>query len=188
MRNRWILFFLLNHNNFVLTWDGWMRLIRKPWCCVLKKQAVPGIWGFTLLEVVMVISVMGIIMGVGAPVMLAGYRAFFLGSDIQQVDARARLAMERMVRELHGAKASPLPTVADLNRDLTFRDKDNISVTFNYVSSSKEILRNSDILAQGVTSNVFTIISGSPPMIKLDLTVSENGQNLQLHSEVTPRN
>ncbi|HAT49624.1 MAG TPA: hypothetical protein DCS88_04705, partial [Alphaproteobacteria bacterium] len=142
--------------------------------------------GFTLLEVVMVISVMGIIMGVGAPVMLAGYRAFFLGSDIQQVDARARLAMERMVRELREAKDSSLPM--GRRQDLTFRDKNNISVTFNYVPYSGEIRRNSDILAQGVTDNWFDINEGSPHLISLDLTVSENGQTLQLHSEVTPRN
>lgn len=142
--------------------------------------------GFTLLEVVMVISVMGIIMGVGAPVMLAGYRAFFLGSDIQQVDARARLAMERMVRELREARASSLPM--GTRQDLTFRDKNNTSVTFNYVPSSDEMRRNSDILAQGLTDHWFTITPGSPPLISLDLTVSENGQTLQLHADVTPRN
>ncbi|MBF0415778.1 MAG: prepilin-type N-terminal cleavage/methylation domain-containing protein [Magnetococcales bacterium] len=142
--------------------------------------------GFTLLEMVMVIAVLGIIAGVGAPVMLAGYRAYFLGSDVQQLDTTGRMAMERILRELREADNATLSVGS--GSSITFKDKSGTTLSFSYSSATKTLKRNTDTLAGNVSGMVFKVIAGTLKTVEVTMTLSASAQNLVLYAKVTPRN
>jgi len=60
--------------------------------------------GYTLIETIMVIVILGIIGGITFQVVAAGVEAFKKTSDRKELYDQGRLAMERMVRELRDAK------------------------------------------------------------------------------------
>jgi prepilin-type N-terminal cleavage/methylation domain-containing protein len=60
--------------------------------------------GYTLIEIIMVIVILGIIGGITFQVVAAGVEAFKKTSDRKELYDQGRLAMERMVRELRDAK------------------------------------------------------------------------------------
>ncbi len=70
--------------------------------------------GFTLVEMVVVMVIIGIIASVGALVLKEVFSTFFAGEDINRGDWQGRVAMERMSRELRDirfASAADLPTI-----------------------------------------------------------------------------
>lgn len=142
--------------------------------------------GFTLMEMVMVIAVLGIIAGVGAPVMLAGYRAYFLGSDVQQLDTTGRMAMERILRELRESDNATL--TVGTGSTINFKDKSGASMSFSYVASSKQLNRNTDALVKNVSGMVFKVIAGTLKTVEITMTLNASAQNLVLYAKVTPRN
>lgn len=142
----------------------------------------------------MVIVILGLIAGVGTPVLMVAYQSFFLGSIIQESDTRARLATERMLRELRGARiASLLPGSGN---SVTFLDQTGSSVTFRW-NTGGLLMRNNAILAEGITALNFDVATGMPPvqlvnnalpMVTVDLTVTVNGQGLSVRGGVSPLN
>ena len=150
--------------------------------------------GFTLLEMVMVIIILGVMAGVGTPVLMAAYQSFLLGSNIQEADTRARLAMERMLRELRGASIASLTDGADAS-SITFTDQNGASVTFQRVSGNLQ--RGGVLLAEGVSGLRFVTSKKMPPVemendptpwVTIDMTVIVAGQGLSLRGGVSPLN
>src|SRR6266568_3213217 len=62
--------------------------------------------GFTLIEAVITMIVVGVLATIGATVMSGGFRTYFLGREIAQDDAQGRLALERMSRELRAVRST----------------------------------------------------------------------------------
>src|SRR3989344_5303011 len=56
--------------------------------------------GFTLIELIIVITLLGIVAGVGGALLLHGIRAAHQQDKVAQGDWQAYVALERMVREL----------------------------------------------------------------------------------------
>jgi len=67
-------------------------------------RAVGGQRGFTLVEIIIVIVVLGIISGVTFQIVASGVEAFKKSSARKELYDQGRLALERMVRELRDAK------------------------------------------------------------------------------------
>ncbi|MBF0124724.1 MAG: hypothetical protein HQL60_05245 [Magnetococcales bacterium] len=124
-------------------------------------------------------------MGVGTPVLVAAYQSFLLGTAIQDADSRARLAMERMLRELRTASLESLPSPRTATT-LTFRDQDDLQITYTF--SGGQLTRNGIVLAQNVTAGTFTVATSPAPLVNIDLTITTSGQGIRLLSGVVPRN
>ena len=60
--------------------------------------------GFTLIEVVTSLIIVGVLAAISATVMSRGLLNYFVGREIARDDAQGRLAFERMVRELRTAR------------------------------------------------------------------------------------
>ena len=75
----------------------------------------PAERGFSLIELVLVIVLLGIIATVGAQLMGSGFQLYFTGRDSLSVDAQARLALERLTRELRAVRVSSGLTLAPAN-------------------------------------------------------------------------
>jgi len=161
--------------------------------------------GYTLIELIMVIVVVGILAGVGA---------FFLGGaiDIWQMQrsweeevTEGRMTMDWMVREIREIRGSDDISIAD-DDDLEFINSNDVTLRFRWSSST--VLRNSDVLNDTATALLFEYFDSSNteltsvPLsstdrsniwsIKVTLTIptktSTGTQSTGLSSVVFPRN
>ncbi len=158
--------------------------------------------GFTLLEMVVVIIILGLIAGVGTPVLMGAFQSFRIGSIVQEADVRARLAMERLLRELRGAQLGSLTAGTGLSA-ITFTDQDDTSVTFQFDADTGTLSRGGATLAEGVSALTFDVVTGLDPVVldndplpsitvTMTITIPDpvtgNSQGLSLIGGVSPVN
>ncbi|MBF0368778.1 MAG: type II secretion system protein [Magnetococcales bacterium] len=140
--------------------------------------------GFTLLEMVMTITLLAVVTGMVLPILSVGFETFFLHSNIRESDSRALLALERMTRELRGADPDTLVTGAS---SISFTDQNGAAVSF--VLNNDTLMRGGSILAEGVTALAFTVNSGTyDTTVQIDLTVEVGGQGEPFRTTVGIRN
>ncbi|MBF0178931.1 MAG: type II secretion system protein [Magnetococcales bacterium] len=59
--------------------------------------------GFTLIEMVMTLTIISIVAGVGATSMIGGFNAYLTARDMEPMASNARLALQRMSLELRNS-------------------------------------------------------------------------------------
>ncbi len=122
--------------------------------------------GFSLFELIMVIVVMGIVAAVAAPFMTTGFQSYVVGRDIAETDGQARLALERMSRDLRNIRSPADLTIAS-SGDITFMDIDGNSTRYclgavgGCPGATGELTRNSQPLAAGISALSFTFLTKS---------------------------
>jgi prepilin-type N-terminal cleavage/methylation domain-containing protein len=107
--------------------------------------------GFTLIEAVIVIVILGVLGAIGAPMLVSATRSYVMERNILSTDAQAQLAMERMVREIR--LIDPANITAFTANALSFT-LSGAPVSYS-VNAQKQLLRNSDILATRVSGVSF---------------------------------
>ncbi len=65
--------------------------------------------GFTLIEMVLVIGLLGIVFSFGATLLTEAYRAFFLARETSLLYTEGQRALHRIARELQNAPQAHLP-------------------------------------------------------------------------------
>lgn len=99
--------------------------------------------GFTLIELVMVIAIVGVIALVAAPFISTALDSWLFTQTERDIVFSARLAMNRMVREIRQIKnVASISTFTDT--EFEFLDIDDTSI--NFQQSGNSLLRNSDEL------------------------------------------
>ena len=161
--------------------------------------------GFTLIEFILVIIIIGIIGATASYALVESVQGVQKAQDYGQVSHEARLAMERMVRNVRtipttGAIITPIG--AGSSSTLTFTMLSGRSVKFE-VSGTNLLLKEPDtapgvILASGVSSltfrfydaagNLETAAMTNVNFIQIDMTVSVGGKTLRVWSNVYPDN
>lgn len=158
--------------------------------------------GFTLVEIVITIVLIGILSGVAAMIILQGVKAYSDEQSRSDVHYQARLAVERIARE-----ARLIRSCADINgrpvnnpsSALSFTDISGNAVTFSIAGGN--LSRGGDILAMGVNAQPFSFLDrngalvtdcGAAPndiwFIEIDVTSTQGGESLQMRTRVHPRN
>lgn len=99
--------------------------------------------GFTLTEVVLVIVILGIIVSMSAPFISASLDSWLFHKTERDVVFSARLALNRMVREIRQAK-NPSSITTFTVTEFDFLRIDNTQVDFK--QSGNSLLRNSNEL------------------------------------------
>ncbi len=158
--------------------------------------------GFSLLEMVMVIVVLGIVAAVAAPFMSAGFNAYFTGKDISETDWQARVALERMSRELRSVRA-PADLIITSASDITFTDVDGNSTRYcmggvgGCPGAVGELTRNTQPLATGISALTFsfltktgatTAVAASVFYISVAFTATQGTIVKSFQTTVSPRN
>lgn len=156
--------------------------------------------GFTLIEVIMVIVIVGIIAGLAAMMISQGVRAYSDEVIRSDVHYQARLAMERMAREIRMIR-SRTDIAAMTATNLVFTDVAGNTVGFDY--AAPPAIRRWDgavynNLALSITSFAFNyyqqdlVIPATGPadvwVIEIVMRVQQGAETLDLRTRVFPRN
>lgn len=108
--------------------------------------------GFSLLEMIMTIVLLGIVLSLGAGFLGESIRAYFAGRDLMEIDWQGRAAIERMTRELRMVRSN---NASDLNiataNQIRFNDKNGNAVCF-YLAGTN-VMRSADFASACGTTN-----------------------------------
>ncbi|SRR5579883_330618 len=147
--------------------------------------------GFTLIELVMVIILIGIISVIAGRMLSSGFGAYLAEKNVIDADWQGRLALERMVRDMRAIYS----ITSAASSSITFTDTTNTAIT--YQLSGTSLLRNGTNLADGIQSMTLSYFdkNGSSTAtasliryISISVNVTQNNANFSLTTAVYPRN
>ena len=114
--------------------------------------------GFTFIELILVVILLGIISVVIGRILLEGYRTFLTSQSILETDWQGWMALERMVNDIHTIRsAADLSTIQ--TNQLTFVNTNGN--TIQYQLSGSSLMRNNFILASGIQSLNFSYLDAN---------------------------
>ena len=160
--------------------------------------------GFTLVEIVITIVLIGILSGIAAIIILQGVRAYTDEKSRSDVHYQARLAVERVAREARLARscADITPPGSNPFNIFTFTKIDGATVTFD--ASTGNLTLDGNTLATNINANPFTLLDrngngppavpgcGAPPndiwFVEINITDTQGSETLQMRTRVHPRN
>jgi prepilin-type N-terminal cleavage/methylation domain-containing protein len=151
--------------------------------------------GFTLLEVIIVIVVLGIVASITGPMIYTAAEASKTQGDLSTVLGQARTSMIRMSRDLRNIRSNSATDLAIGASSLSMVEVDTSSVA--YTLSGSDLLRNGQILAQGISNLAFsyydssgavTAVSTSVRYIGFSFTATQNDVSDTYHGLVYLRN
>lgn len=159
--------------------------------------------GFTFVETILAIVIVGAIASVAAKVLVSGLDVYALVVNRHDASQRARLSMERMVDEIVLINSGDILGMS--NTRFRFRDSDGINTDFKQQTvtyrrrSMPCLYRGEDFLAENVLSFDFdyyaadgssTIWALQVRRINIDFTVEAmaDAGSIHLRTDVFPRN
>ncbi len=165
--------------------------------------------GFTLIEIVITIVIVGIISSIAAIIILQGMKAYTAEQDLSDVHYQAGLAMERMAREIRMIRtqtAGDIPTMAAT--DLIFCDVTGKAVEFQLAGAALNRRESptcspvawggwNALASSGVNPLTFTYLDSTGTggatavnlwFVEINLTDTQGSESLQMRTRVHPRN
>lgn len=160
--------------------------------------------GFTLIELVVVISVVGIISTIVGSILLGAIDAWVFKFNRNDILWDSRLAIDRMTREIRTIRNATSVTTAS-SAQFRFIDAGDKDITYSISSTNLNRTENgtANLLAENVSSLAFTyydtngntiaIPTVSPAAtnirrVRINFTLTKNGENVYLQSEASARN
>jgi len=160
----------------------------------------PPINGFTLIEMVLVLSVVGLLSAAAAVGFLPVFDSWEQGESRSEAADTLAVALSRMIEEISQMKDAQSVVIAGAS-DFQFTDVNSNSI--RYRLSGDQLLRNSDILARGVQTLTFsywdinnaavtspTLSPAATNLWRMSVTISgvKGSQTVTLESQIHPRN
>lgn len=149
---------------------------------------------FSLIEFVMVIVIIGILVAIGVPLLMEAADAWLLQSQRKEMSESAKIAIDRMVREIR--RATSITTAQAATLQFTDIDSQNITFTRSGATLQRTLAGTTNNLADNATSLTFAYYdaSGNPTAvladirrIQINLSFSLGGTQISLQSQVSPR-
>lgn len=111
--------------------------------------------GFSLVEMIVVIVLLGILAALGSQMLGKTVESFAFSRDVTRGDWQARVALERLTRDLRMVRAPANLTIVPATA-ITFSDTDGNNVIYSLSGSS--LMRNTQPLADGIGNLAFTYL------------------------------
>ena len=111
--------------------------------------------GFTLIELIIVIVLSSILVKIGSYVLLTGFKAYYTNQNIMTANNQARMALERMTRDIHSVRSSASITTATSSQ-FSFTNISGTNITYQLTGSA--LMRNTQVLADNVSSLSFSYL------------------------------
>lgn len=153
--------------------------------------------GFTLIELVVTTLVMGVIAYVVAIALSAGMKSYFTTDFREEALDQARVAMERMTREIRNLRDSSGASVlvASTTR-FNYVDTDGNTVDFTWANPN--ITRNGSVLSTNITGCTFgyvrangtvdaTFSAANTKRIRITIVSTVKTESVRIQSEIWPR-
>ena len=160
--------------------------------------------GFTLVELVITIVLVGIIAGTAGMLLIKGTQAYIEEDQRAAATSQGRLGLERMARDIRTIpQASAIVgPIANPSSSLLFSDLTGLSIAYARNGATGTLDRTEGaglpvILADGVTTLEFrhydkvgalTMTPANIWQIRIDLTVTKGGESQVFRLSVYPRN
>lgn len=164
------------------------------------RLSIPRQPGFSLVELIVVIVVLGIVASMGAIVVRDGMLGWLRGREINSADWQGRLALERITRELRNVAPSSGGVANITNASCgssTFAFSDINAAPISYTQSTTTLLRNGQPLAENVTGlrfyclqsngQTYSTIPSAVYYITVSMIVSTANTSATYRSTVKPR-
>jgi prepilin-type N-terminal cleavage/methylation domain-containing protein len=119
----------------------------------MLKKSIAKNYGFTLVELVIVIILTGIIAAVASKIVAQGLTNYLTSKDLIAANWQAQTALENMTQEIRNIRSSNDISVATATQ---FSFIDNSGRAISYTVSGTNLLENSQILARGIQNFSFT--------------------------------
>jgi len=160
----------------------------------------PNSNGFTLVEIVITIVLIGILSGIAAMIILQGVMAYSDEQSRSDVHYQARVAMERMAREIRLIRSQGADITTMANNNLRYIDVNGVTIGFSWANPtlSRWDGATNDVLASGVTAFTFSyyqqdgITVATPAnvwFVDIAMTATaQSGETLDMRTRVHPRN
>lgn len=136
--------------------------------------------GFSLLELIMVMAIMGFVSGLAATLLQLGVQGSQRAENQNAVDWSAREGLERLSRELRSIRPGLITTMTA--SQLSYTSLEGESISFVYSGSS--LTRNGDVLWSNLSSFTFNYYTGAGAatttastlrLIQLEASFTQNG-------------
>src|SRR3990167_6623069 len=148
--------------------------------------------GFTLIELVMVMVIIGILAAISSVILSQGFNAYFAGKNVTDASWQGVSALEHMARDIRAIR-SPSDITAATTSQLVFTNISGSSIT--YQLSGTTLMRNSQPLADGIQSLTFSYFSrngavtATPSLIcyiRITLNVTQNNSDFTMTTAIYP--
>ena len=159
----------------------------------IKRQS-----GFSLVELIVVIVVLGIVAGMGAMVVRDGMLGWLRGREITSADWQGRLALERITRELRDVASPNYSNITATSCGTSsFTFSDITSTAISYSQNITTLLRNGQPLADNITGlRFYCLTSAVQPTatlsavyyISVSMVVATTNTSATYRDTVKPRN
>ena len=152
--------------------------------------------GMTMVELIVVMVLLGVVGLFTFQFIGSGVETYIMASNQTGLLAEAKLAMERMVREIRDAESILAPVSGSSSNSINFIKSHAAldgatNIVFQVsggVLERKRGINDPEPLAENVPDGGFTVTNDSSE-IKLELTLSlGSGENVTLHTKVYPKN
>lgn len=149
--------------------------------------------GFTLIELISVIVLLGIISTIVGQILLNSYRTFLVSKKISETDWQGMLALARLTNEIHTIRsANDISTIE--STQLSFTNSSGSTVQYQW--SGHILLRNSQPLIGGIQGLSFTYLDRNGAVtstaisvryIIISVTILEDGMEQSFLTMVATR-
>jgi prepilin-type N-terminal cleavage/methylation domain-containing protein len=165
----------------------------------------PHARGFTLIEIIVVIVLVGILATIAATIIMQGISAYSGGESRSNAHYQARFAMERMAREIRlmrSSTAADIPTMTGTT--LRYNDINGLQMGFRLNGGNIERTEDNAVswqtLATNITGpggNIFTYLdkggaaTAAPAslwLVQIQFTATQNAESIYMQTTVHPRN
>lgn len=163
----------------------------------------PNSIGFTLIEIVITIVIVGIISSIAAMIILQGMKAYTTEQDLSDIHYQARLSMARMAREIRLIRSQTVADIPTMNgTTLLYNDINGTQMGFRLNVGNIQRTQDNGTTWQTLATNitggtVFTYLDNTGAVtaaqtslwiVQIQAAVTQGKESVTMRTTVHPRN